>query len=214
MPTIGIPCKHEGDNVLLVEGADDCHVIMSLCAAHSVPEAFGLYECGGDDRLLKRLNALIIEPDPPKIIGVVLDADAGTDIRWNTLRAKLAHYDYHFSKLPQSDGTIIDAATPLPKLGVWIMPNNEVTGMLEDFCMEMIDSKPREIAERSVADAEKEGVCTFKTTHRSKAIVHTYLAWQDEPGRPLGQAITTQALKPNTRTAQAFTTWLTRLFAT
>jgi hypothetical protein len=77
----------------------------------------------------------------------------------------------------------------------------------------MIEPKARETAERSVINAQKEGICTFQKVHLSKAIVHTYLAWQDEPGRPLGQAITTQALKPHTQTAQAFTTWLTRLFA-
>ena len=37
-------------------------------------------------------------------------------------------------------------------------------------------------------------------------------AWQDEPGRPLGQAITKQALRPHTDIAVRFTDWLTRLF--
>ena len=36
---------------------------------------------------------------------------------------------------------------------------------------------------------------------------------QFEPGRPLGQAITAQALRPQTATSRAFTEWLTRLFA-
>nr|WP_254435729.1 DUF3226 domain-containing protein [Dolichospermum sp. UHCC 0260] len=46
----------------------------------------------------------------------------------------------------------------------------------------------------------------------SKAIIHTYLAWQDEPGYPMGQAITKQSLRPHTDIAIKFTDWLTRLF--
>ena len=212
MPTREIPCKNESNSILLVEGIDDCHVIMSLCAAHNVPETFGLYECGGDDQLLRRLNALIIQPEAPKIIGIVLDADTGVDDRWTSVRAKLRHYDYRFPEVPEIYGTIIEAEAPLPKLGVWLMPNNQGAGMLEDFCIEMIEATAREAAETCVHGAQGKGVSTFLPTHFSKAVVHTYLAWQDEPGRPLGQAITTQALRPHTETARAFTDWLTLLF--
>lgn len=212
MPTREVLCKHEGDSVLLVEGLDDCHVVMSLCAAHQVPETFGLYECGGDDQLLKRLNALILQPDPPKVIGAVLDADTGVDNRWMSVRSKLSHYNLPFPASPEVRGTIIQPES-LPKLGIWLMPNNQASGMLEDFCIEMIEVKARDTVTGAISNAQKEGVCTFQPTHLSKAIVHTYLAWQAEPGRPLGQAITAQALRPQTETARAFTEWLTRLFA-
>jgi len=75
MRSEGRVCQYEGPRVLLVEGRDDCHVVMSLCAAYRVPETFGIFSCGSDQRILKRLNALISQPDPPVTIGVVLDAD-------------------------------------------------------------------------------------------------------------------------------------------
>ncbi len=208
-----IPCKHEGDNVLLVEGLDDCHVVMSVCGAHNVPETFGLYECGSDAQLLKRLNALVSQSNVPRVIGIVLDADTGIDRRWTNIRGKLKHYNYQFPDIPAENGTIIEARERLPKLGIWIMPNNHTMGMLEDFCLEMIGLEARQTAESAVLGAKRAGVTTFKDAHLSKAVVRTYLAWQDEPGRPLGQSITTQALRPNTQTARAFTDWLTRLFA-
>lgn len=65
------PCRHEGDQILLVEGLDDCHVILALCNHHKLAETFGIYECGSDDKVLKRLNALILKPDPPKTISLV-----------------------------------------------------------------------------------------------------------------------------------------------
>lgn len=212
-PRREIPCKHEGERVLLVEGLDDCHVVMSLCGQHKVPAIFGLYECGNDDQLLKRLNALVLQPDAPRVIGVVLDADTGVDKRWASIRAKMKYHNYQFPEVPAENGTVIESVGHLPKLGVWLMPNNQIRGMLEDFCLEMIEQEARETAETAVVDAQRKGVCTFKAAHLSKAIVHTYLAWQDEPGRPLGQAITTQALRPHTQTSRAFTDWLTRLFA-
>lgn len=213
MPTREIPCKDEGERVLLVEGLDDCHVVMSICGAHNVPETFGLYECGSDAQLLKRLNALVLKTDAPTVIGIVLDADIGVDKRWAGIKSKLRHHNYQFPDIPEENGTIIEAQERLPKLGIWLMPNNQIMGMLEDFCLEMIEQKARQTAETAVIAAQKEGVSTFRTAHLSKAVVHTYLAWQDEPGRPLGQAITTQALRPCTQTSRAFTDWLTRLFA-
>jgi hypothetical protein len=43
-------------------------------------------------------------------------------------------------------------------------------------------------------------------------MAQTYLAWQDEPGNPLGQAITNHVLQPQTEIAYNFTNWLNRLF--
>jgi hypothetical protein len=55
-------CRQDTDKVLLVEGDNDCHVVMALCAAHTVPETFGIYQCGSDIGVLKRLNALNYTP--------------------------------------------------------------------------------------------------------------------------------------------------------
>jgi hypothetical protein len=205
-------CKYEGDKVLLVEGSDDCHVVLALRDSHQLVVQFGIYACGGDDLLLKRLNALVVQPDPPSVIGVVLDADLGATDRWTSILAKLSHHSYQFPRNPVTDGTIIEGSGSLPKLGIWLMPNNQVQGMLEDFCMEMIDHGGRTVAENAVTEARQAGVTTFVANHLSKAIIHTYLAWQVTPGRPLGQSITAQSLRPQTATAHAFSQWLTRLF--
>ena len=55
-------CKSEAERVLLVEGKDDCHVILALAQYYQLAENFGIYECGSDERVLKRLNALIPRP--------------------------------------------------------------------------------------------------------------------------------------------------------
>lgn len=206
-------CKQDTEKVLLVEGDNDCHVVMALCAAHAVPEIFGIYQCGSDTGVLKRLNALILRPNPPQVIGVMLDADnpslAG---RWDSIRGKLKHYSYAFPTSPDIDGTVVEGNLDKPKLGFWLMPNNQDSGMLEDFCAELAEPTSVAFAQECVEQAYGRNVTSFKAVHRSKAIIHTYLAWHDEPGYPLGKAITRQALRPHTNIAVKFTSWLVNLF--
>ena len=52
----------------------------------------------------------------------------------------------------------------------------------------------------------------YKQVHRSKAKIHTFLAWQDEPGKPIGQAITARILNPDAEEAKAFIGWLNKLY--
>lgn len=208
-------CKQDTDKVLLVEGDNDCHVVMALCAAHSVPETFGIYQCGSDVGVLKRLNALIVRPNPPQVIGVMLDADKPSlKGRWDSIKSKLKNnnHSYALSITPDVDGTIIDSVVDEPKLGFWLMPNNQNSGMLEDFCAELAEPTSLLFARECVEHAYGRNVTTFKEVHRSKAVIHTYLAWHDEPGYPLGKAITRQALRPHTDVAVRFTNWLIRLF--
>jgi hypothetical protein len=206
-------CKQDTDKVLLVEGDNDCHVVMALCKAHNVPETFGIYQCGSDVGVLKRLNALIIRPNPPQVIGVILDADKPSIAsRWDSIKDKIKHYSYTFPTTPNADGTVVEGVLDKPKLGFWLMPNNQDLGMLEDFCAELAEPTSLAFARECVEQAHQRNATTFKQVHRSKAVIHTYLAWHDEPGYPLGKAITRQALRPHTDVAVRFTNWLIHLF--
>ncbi|WP_026097589.1 DUF3226 domain-containing protein [Baaleninema simplex] len=211
-------CKQDTEKVLLVEGTNDCHVVMALCETHNVPETFGIYQCGSDNGVLKRLNALIVRPNPPKVIGVMLDADKpsvdSVRGRWESIKSKLRNnnHRYDLDVNPDINGTIVERIEDKPKLGFWLMPNNQDSGMLEDFCAELAEPKSLQFARESVREAKNRNMTTFKEVHYSKAVIHTYLAWHDEPGYPLGKAITRQSLRPHTYLAEKFTNWLTRLF--
>jgi hypothetical protein len=207
-------CRQDVDKVLLVEGDSDCHVVMALCAAHNIPKGFfGIWKCGSDVEVLKRLNALIPRPNPPQAIGIMIDADnPSLSGRWESIKKKLSHYDYDFPALPNPEGTIVNSTSDHPKLGFWLMPNNKDSGMLEDFCAELAEPESLTFARRCVDEARQNKVSSFKALHLSKAIIHTYLAWHDEPGTPMGRAITKQALRPQTEVAVTFTNWLMYLF--
>lgn len=206
-------CQQDTNKILLVEGINDCHVVMALCEAYGIPETFGIYQCGSDDGVLKRLNALIIRPNPPEVIGIMLDADKhSVEVRWESIKMKLRHYSYGFPNIPDLNGTLVEGIKDEPKLGFWLMPNNQDCGMLEDFCGELAQPESLAFARQCVEEAQRKNVTTFKKVHYSKAVIHTYLAWQDEPGYPLGKAITSHALSADKDIAQRFTNWLRRLF--
>ncbi len=52
----------------------------------------------------------------------------------------------------------------------------------------------------------------FRDVYESKAHIHTWLAWQKEPGKPLGQAITARYLDADAPHAQQLMDWIRKLF--
>jgi len=109
-----------------------------------------------------------------------------------------------------------------PKVGIWVMPDNQSTGCLEDFLQNLIgkDDKLHAHAKDFVAGLPEKRFLNnkepeeseFNKIHRSKAIMHTWLAWQEEPGKPFGQSITAHYLDPNLPLGQTFAAWLHKLF--
>lgn len=207
------PCKHDGDHVLLVEGVDDCRVILELSKRLGISQHFGIYECGSVDEARKRLNALLASSQQPSIIGLVVDADADPAARWQGVKDKIAWQNYLLPEVPCSKGTIVEPQNlDQTRLGFWLMPDNKTPGTLEDFCMELAEANSINVATEAVDNAQAANVTRFREVHKSKAIIHTYLAWQETPGLKLGQAVTWHALESDKEIAKTFVKWLTRLF--
>jgi len=200
--------------ILLTEGINDCHVISALCHKHKVPQSFSLFEAGSDDQAIRKLNSLAENEgvSQKQAIGIVIDADNPNLVaKWQKITKKLTARGYTLPNNPELSGTIIKA-DDMPDIGIWLMPDNDKDGMLEDFCHRLIEPESLEVAQQSVEQAKQQNITTFKDVHRSKAIIHTYLAWQDEPGLPLGAAITAKALDGDKPLAKNFVNFLTKLF--
>ena len=93
------------------------------------------------------------------------------------------------------------------------MPNNQTSGILEDF-LHFLVPQPNILfdhAKASVA-AIPEGERRFKQLAEPKAIIHTWLAWQKDPGLPFGTAITARFLDPSVPEVDVLVAWLKRLF--
>lgn len=214
------------EKILYVEGQDDYYVILHLCKEYQIviPECFYIHDCKGKDEVLKKISGLSNPIDLKlKIVGIILDADENIAIRWEQITDKLKRISSNY-KIPEnitSKGTIIEAINSddeeFPKIGIWIMPNNQDKGMLEDFLMKMAEQSNYtggiQYAKNCVEKAKENNLTSFIDAHKSKAIVHTYLAWHDEPSFTFGKAITKQeGFNPNTPLVQDFIDWLKNLF--
>jgi hypothetical protein len=200
-------------NVLLVEGRDDAAVLSSLWKRYSIPISS---ECirpvEGIDRLLETLRVRLKASDLERI-GIVVDADDDLHGRWRALHDILSKAGY--TSLPEEPdplGTVIEEEGR-PSVGIWIMPDNTLPGMLEHFIGFLIPDGDMlwDRARLNVDDIPSEH-CRFSEPHRVKAHVHTWLAWQQDPGTPLGLAITKRYLDADAEHAQRLMNWIRRLF--
>lgn len=210
---------------LLVEGKDDKHVIQNLCRRHGLavavrePEESGglipleAQESGGIDKLLARVSARLKEPGV-EALGIVVDADLDLAARWAALHGRLTTNGYTtVPSSPQPDGWV-SSEPDLRRVGLWLMPDNQIPGILEDFVVHLIPPQDalRTKAETVIQEIERENLHRYQPAQRSKALIHTWLAWQETPGQPMGLAITAQTLGHDSPLARAFVDWLRRLF--
>ncbi|HEY4920592.1 MAG TPA: DUF3226 domain-containing protein [Xanthobacteraceae bacterium] len=196
--------------VLLVEGLDDFHVCCSLFQRHKVPELFAVEPKMGVDKLLEALPVQL-KASGIERVGVVLDADLNLGARWASLRAILSSAGYAVPEFPARTGTIVDEIGK-PRLGVWLMPNNQLPGALEDFAALLIPaSDALAVRANSVIEEIPAGERRFAQPHRAKAYIHTWLAWQEDPGTPMGLAITKKYLDATAEGAVEFLKWINAL---
>lgn len=213
-------CKDETSNLLLVEGKDDCHGIYQIAAKSGLGQSFGIWNGENDTGALARFGGLLLSSNKrPEILGIVLDCDANDDRngdaiarRWAQIQYRLRDLPYVVPSVPDSSGTIIQGPEGYPRIGVWLMPDNQGEGMFEDFLLRLIPAASLEFALESARAAKVRGHGSYKEVHESKAVAHTFLAWQDEPGKPLGIAIRAGMFDLESDTASRFIGWLRDLF--
>lgn len=202
--------------VLLVEGTDDEHVLKHICGNRGIPHLDHVTPHGSVDNLLDSVPVRLKTSEDGDIVGVVIDADTDLAARWQSLRDRLTRVGYQgVPDNPATDGTIIDPppGALLPRVGIWIMPDNQTKGILEDFLRFLVPGGSRlfDHVTTSVATIP-EGERRFSQLAEPKALIHTWLAWQEEPGKPMGTAITARYLDPNVVQVDVLVSWLKRLF--
>ena len=121
---------------LLVEGNEDVHVVIALWNNAKLPETFDVVDCRSITKLLENLKIRITIPQNNERIGVVVDADEDVSARWDAIRNRLqasGKYDCRGLELPEDGLVLQPLSAEDPIVGVWVMPNNRLPGMLEDF---------------------------------------------------------------------------------
>ena len=204
---------------LLVEGKNDQHVVWNLADRLKLKETFDVEAKDSYTQLIGALPTLLKSTNTLKRLGVVVDADENGEAHWRAIRTILGKSGY-YSSLPETlpqEGLICQPDDEEQLIvGVWIMPDNRMNGMLEDFVAYMIPDYTNDPllkkTDEVLAELESEGLNAYKLVHHAKARIHTWLAWQDEPGVPMGTAITKYLLSTDGELCASFIRWLELLF--
>ena len=203
---------------------------------------FDVRQCGGCDRIIttleiinERIKSLNLER-----LGIVLDADDppnGTlnspGSNWQKLKAKLEEFfileNYDLPECPPQEGLILPCVTPKEntkstlKVGVWLMPDNNSPGELENFFARLIPAAnpswalakeyiDKYMKQMNQAENQQGSFDMQKQYKVSKAEVHAWLATREKPGK-MGAAISSShGLDFDSELARRFARWLEDLF--
>jgi hypothetical protein len=184
---------------LLVEGKDDQHVIWALCQKNQIPETFEIIDCNGKENLIDQIP-IRFKSYGVETIGIIIDADNDLNQTWTKIRSILSSIGFEQPEELPDNGLVVQNNSQ--KAGVWIMPNNKVNGMLEDFISFLVphDDQLFPIVESTLENIESKGLNNYQPIHHSKASIHTWLAWQENPGTPMGAGITKRYLTTDEET--------------
>ena len=212
-----------GTKVLIVEGETDKRVVPELMEKNGVAwpatqVPVRIVVAGGFNKLLTdKLLGTYLKQSGTEAVGLVFDADEPSDGRWTRLRAHAqALTPDKLAEAMPAHGCIVESNDG-PRLGVWMMPDNQTRGKLENLLQTLVpDQGPDSlwaIAGKACDDAEASGKALYTARDRDKAQVHTWLAWQAPPGLQLHQAIKCQQFAATAPGAQGFVRWFRELFA-
>ncbi|GAB4296130.1 MAG: hypothetical protein Fur0025_33550 [Oscillatoriaceae cyanobacterium] len=205
---------------LIVEGEQDKRVIPELMEKNGIKwgetkdtAVVDIEPYGGDGFIDPDFISTKLKASGLTALGLIVDADDDLNARWDSVRnACLKSIPDIPQHLPKSG--LIHVTTAGIKFGVWIMPDNETQGMLETFLAYLIPDDGESLwnyAQQVVDEAKTQGA-KFIPSHRDKACIYTWLAWQNEPGQQLHNAVMQKILNPTHPKAQPFVNWFKMLY--
>ena len=207
------------DNLLLVEGKSDLRVVPQLVERAGVAwgargsEIVRIHETDGYPKLAEQFNSQLKNAGLRRI-GILVDANTDPAARWQSIAMTVAS-ECTLPAAPPAAGIVIPATTSGKRLGIWMMPDNASRGMMETFLLALRPAANPSLllhVETSVDAARQSHGARFSALHRDKAIIHTWLAWQDPPGRQLHNALEEAMLDPTLPYATPFISWFKGLY--
>jgi len=203
---------------LRVEGINDVHVIGNLIKHYGIdytnnPLAPVIVEKRGIKPLLDVIEPAI-ESSGGRIFGFVLDADDSPADRWAGVRQRLMNTQVaDVPAEPPEGGFIGESPKFKSRVGVWLMPDNRRSGALELFLRDLVPEHDPVIDHARSSTEQAKGLgAGFRPIDALKATIHCWLAWQENPGRPYGTAITCKYFDHEHPTARQFVEWFKSLY--
>ena len=214
------------DCVLLVEGEADRGFFEQVCKSLQLNPQIQVAtpkDCNGynsKEGVFERLPLLLknIEDGKLKQLAIVVDADykeangLGYQATIKRISAIVAKYDFFLAK-NQNNGLIFNHTDGFADIGLWIMPNNNDDGMLEDFIKSCIHNQEQALFNHASDTVINLTDKKFKDHHYSKAEIATWLAWQKVPSHGLYIAIKDKLLDNDNRLFQQLSDWLKYVYS-
>ena len=196
--------------VLLVEGSSDMHVVIHLLQRHGLEPNFEIADKQGFPALRKSIYGEV-NVSGRQALGILADANDDVTGRWQAISGRLAKAGCAVPKTPARAGSVFPGPRDM-RVGVWLMPDNQGSGELEDFVHDLIPATDPVLPRaRRYIDGIPAGERKFEKRKLTRAYVHAWLATRKEP-RPMGTAIRTGDLLHDAGAASSFVNWLLRLF--
>lgn len=212
---------------LVVEGPDDVHVVATLIQRER-PQIGAEWPRPPNDRFISAAHAkagdldgavgaaireffaiVAIEKQPR--VGLILDADADPTARWATVTKELKTLGLDgVPTEPQPAGYIVQRERT--RIGIWLWPDNVSAGTLETLLWDLVPSDSLKTHALDATAIAKAKGAPFTDASTTKAKFRAWLAWQEQPGLPPGQAIARRVVSGNTDAVDRFTTWFEALF--
>jgi hypothetical protein len=177
--------KIESTSLLAVEGKDESNFFFALLA-HTHIQNVQIVDLGGKDKLPLEFHAIFNAGNFNKIdrLGFIRDAESKpAESAFSSICTLLTRY-----QLPVPSQPNLVTTDSNPRIGIFIMPDNSGTGMLETLCLETIQSNPvnRCIEDFVTCFAQHQKESEKPSFNGSKARVQAYLSTRSPIVNSLG----------------------------
>jgi len=200
--TVGRPAPPQSASQLIVacEGIDDQEFLRRMLDHLRISER-RIDQYRGKAQLPTYLRGLRDSTDfeTIRVVGVIRDGDDSPGGAWQSVRDLLQRLDL---PCPTGPGTIgtgrcgVDGITR--SIGVFIMPDNNSPGALEDLCLRAVaDSASLTCVDEFLACVAARTNVTCRQQDVPKARLNAWLASRADPTLRLGQAVAARQLPPD-----------------
>lgn len=212
--------EEQKKSLLIVEGKSEERILPLLCRKSNIDVSFEIISENSIEQLKQAIPIHLKSTNIYHKLWIIADADNNADNVWKAIKnllLKSGKYTFDFNMPLPAVGAVIAPNDPEDiTVGIWIMPNNSDIGMLEDFMLNIIpqDDSLIKNAKQIIAtlDAERDKHTNlFRPTHKSKACIHTWLAWHHKPGESLTVAVEKRFFDTDSQLCKDFTNWLRQL---
>jgi hypothetical protein len=171
--------------LLLGEGVDEVRFFTALLKRLTIT-GIQVHDYGGKTKLRDFLEALRLIPGFADLasLAITRDADSEANGAFASVRASLEN-----AGLPAPAGHNQPAAGSTLTVRVWIMPDGNRPGMLEDLCMDAVQADPASPCVEAYFKCLRDlGRPECTPGNMAKARTHAWLASRPEPDRRLAEA--------------------------